>query len=336
MIKHSKWQLITGAQRFVSAVLGTVPKHKWWTVEKVDPPLPVRLPSDPRPPFQVTDGAGQPGVEEQPRKQWHNVKKKEKKSHWELSAVLKPQVNGKQIRLDEAFPSAAGSTGPPKTISKSPLLTGWLWFSCFCFSYPSSWGHPCELWGGWSTPARRRLGLPPPAQWREPSRRTHWKQILTYHLKLDYFFRSDLGQRLRGKRKDSNLITQTEGFNVFQAHGWCKGSLRLCWSSFCHLKLWWDTCCLPVQTTPRGLSWVPAWSSRHLEENTSREETLNWNRRGQSPPSGSGPYSHFFKVMTTLPDVLHFWNSRVSSVRNCRGQEQAISSKQMVQIPPGI
>lgn len=25
---------------------------------------------------------------------------------------------------------------------------------------------------------------------------------------------------------------------------------------------------------------------------------------------------HFFNVMTTLPDVLHFWNSRVSSVRN--------------------
>ncbi len=27
---------------------------------------------------------------------------------------------------------------------------------------------------------------------------------------------------------------------------------------------------------------------------------------------------HFFKVMTTLPVVLHFWNSRVSSVRNYR------------------
>lgn len=25
---------------------------------------------------------------------------------------------------------------------------------------------------------------------------------------------------------------------------------------------------------------------------------------------------HFFNVMTTLPDVLHFWKSRVSSVRN--------------------
>lgn len=118
-------------------------------------------------------------------------------------------------------------------------------------------------------------GLPPRAQSGESSQMTHWKQIWTYHLKLDYFLRGDLRQRLRmKKKKHSNLLAKTEGFNVFHAHRWYNRSSPLCWSSFCHLKLWWDTCCLLVQTTPSGLSWVPAWSSRHLEENTSHEEML--------------------------------------------------------------
>lgn len=50
-----------------------------------------------------------------------------------------------------------------------------------------------------------------------------------------------------------------------------------------------------------------------------------WRRTGKdtaSIPGQTGRYSHFFKVMTTLPDVLHFWNSRVSSVRNWREQEE--------------
>lgn len=153
---------------------------------------------------------------------------------------------------------------------------------------------------------------------------THWKQIWTYHLKLDYFLRGDLRQRLRmKKKKHSNLLAKTEGFNVFQAHRWYNGSSPLCWSSFCHLKLWWDTCCLLVQTTPSGLSWVPAWSSRHLEENTSHEEMLTLKGHGAvSRWDLTWHYLHFFNVMTTLPDVLHFWNSRVSSVRNCRNKNK--------------
>lgn len=35
--------------------------------------------------------------------------------------------------------------------------------------------------------------------------------------------------------------------------------------------------------------------------------------------------SYFFSVITTLPDVLHFWNSRVSSVRN-----ESFSSSTMI------
>lgn len=50
-----------------------------------------------------------------------------------------------------------------------------------------------------------------------------------------------------------------------------------------------------------------------------------WPRTGTAPfHGGTCHYLHFFKVMTTLPEVLHFWNSRVSSVRNCREQEQVI------------
>lgn len=55
-----------------------------------------------------------------------------------------------------------------------------------------------------------------------------------------------------------------------------------------------------------------------------------WPWPGTAPFHGvTWHYLHFFNVMTTLPDVLHFWNSRVSSVRNCREQEQVISSRQM-------
>lgn len=58
-----------------------------------------------------------------------------------------------------------------------------------------------------------------------------------------------------------------------------------------------------------------------------------WPWKGTAPfHGGTWHYLHFFNVMTTLPDVLHFWNSRVSSVRNCREKEQVISSRQMAAV----
>lgn len=56
---------------------------------------------------------------------------------------------------------------------------------------------------------------------------------------------------------------------------------------------------------------------RHLLSAGSKVST--WPLRG----TGFVRPSYFFSVMKTLPEVLHFWKSLVSSVRNCKRKRRA-------------
>lgn len=60
------------------------------------------------------------------------------------------------------------------------------------------------------------------------------------------------------------------------------------------------------------------------------KKRIPWRHAGQQKGWRFSPVRnlHFFKVMTTLPEVRHFWKSRVSSVRNW-GEEQGNGSSKL-------